>query len=477
MTQSDPIQHGSLQRPGARQPLRLVELPEWHGWRYRSLAARVVRWIEAEVHVPTGHRAGELMRVAPFQRKIIQALYDSRAAVVSLPAGNGKTTLLAAIALERICRGDDYAEVAVVATKQEQAGVLVEQAKRMVEASPALVPLCAFNSQEGTLDYRVTGSRLRAHPARLSAVQGLNFSLAVVDEFGFAAEAVVDSLIARVGKRPDAAVVGIGTPGFEPNVMFRLREQERAGELPASVKWLEWSAPAGCRLDDKTAWRHANPGLKAGILDESALGLQLGVLDEPTFRVYHLGQWVQGASGWLPAGSWDACPYVPAPEDGREVVLAVEGTFHRTTAVVGCTTDGEVFYGWAKEAATDDELQAVLVEAQRRWQVREMVFAPKVRTRLYDSLETAGVPVSRWSSSDEAVVGDELFRAIVERRIAHDHDSLLEDQMGRVLARRIADGTVRLARPEHGWVDAALAVRMAWWRASTFVELEAPAIF
>ena len=185
------VDHGALQHPGPRAPLRLVELPDWHGWSYRSLPGRVCRWIEEFVRVPTGFGAGEPLRLAPFQRRIVEHLYEHRAAVVSLPAGNGKTTLLAAIALERICRGDDYVEVDVVATKQDQAALLVETAKRMVEASPALVPLCAFAADSGTLDYRVTGSRLRAQPARLSAVQGLNFSVAIVDEIGFASDEVV----------------------------------------------------------------------------------------------------------------------------------------------------------------------------------------------------------------------------------------------------------------------------------------------
>src|SRR4029453_15664866 len=113
-----PVAHGALTRPGARQPLQLIELPAWHGWQYRSLPARVVRWIETHVRVPTGYGAGGPMRLAGFQRRIIDTLYESRAAVVSVPAGNGKTTLLAALALERICRGDDYVEVDVVATKQ-----------------------------------------------------------------------------------------------------------------------------------------------------------------------------------------------------------------------------------------------------------------------------------------------------------------------------------------------------------------------
>ena len=300
--------------------------------------------------MPTGYGAGQPLRLAGFQRRIIEALYENRAAIASLPAGNGKTTLLAAIGLERICRGDDYVEVDVVATKQDQAGLLVEAAKRMVEASPALVPLCAFSSNTGTLDYRVTGSRLRAHPAKLSAVQGLNFSVAIVDEIGFASDDVVSSLIARVGKRPDAAVIGIGTPGLEPNVMFRLRE--RAGELEGvGFEYLEWAAPAGCAVTDRKAWRQANPALKAGFLRGRCVGDSGGVAaraDE--FRVYHLGQWVAGSVGsWLPAGAWDACPQVDAPVDGTEVVLALAGTWTSSVAIVGATLDGALFVAWAAE--------------------------------------------------------------------------------------------------------------------------------
>jgi phage terminase large subunit-like protein len=271
------VSHGALSRPGARQPLQLVELPAWHGWQHRSMPARVCRWVEEFVRVPTGYGAGDPLRLSGFQRKIIATLYESRATVASLPAGNGKTTLLAAIALERICRGDDYVEVDVVATKQDQAGILVETAKRMVEASPALVPLCAFSANSGTLDYRVTGSRVRAQPAKLSAVQGLNFSLAIIDEIGFAEDHVVSTLIARLGKRPDAALIAIGTPGMEANAMFRLREQ--AADLAnVGFRYLEWAAPAGCSLTDRKAWRQANPALAAGFLNVDALATQAAML-------------------------------------------------------------------------------------------------------------------------------------------------------------------------------------------------------
>jgi len=464
------VSHGALSRPGARAPLQLVELPAWHGWQHKSLPARVCRWIEEFVVVPTGYGAGEPMRLSGFQRQIIEALYENRTTIASLPAGNGKTTLLGSIALERICRGDDYVEVDIVATKQDQAGILVETAKRMVEASPALVPLCAFSANSGTLDYRVTGSRIRAQPAKLSAVQGLNFSLAIIDEIGFAEDHVVSTLMARLGKRPDAALIGIGTPGIAQNVMFRLRE--RQDELKAvGFSYLEWAAPAGCSVHDRKAWRKANPAIGAGFLNIEAMATQAAVMPEHEFRVYHLGQFVSGESlsSWLPAGAWAMCPRAVSPPGGAEVVLALAGTWQSgSVAVVGATMDGELFLAWGADAATDDQLVEVFDQAARRWRVVEVVAAPRQRSGLIPRLVDAGLEVNVWPATVDVEVSSatEWRRAIVEGRVAHDHHPLLAEHVSATVARSTADGSLRLSPPDDGSpVDAARAARMAWWRA------------
>src|SRR5215468_2141754 len=97
--------HGALVFKGAQRPLRLVDLPPWAGWRYSSEASRARRWVERYAIVPTGAGAGRPMHVATFQRSILDALYGYLATFASLPAANGKTTFLAAVALERMTRG------------------------------------------------------------------------------------------------------------------------------------------------------------------------------------------------------------------------------------------------------------------------------------------------------------------------------------------------------------------------------------
>jgi len=415
-----------------------------------------------------GHGAGAPLKLAGFQRKIIRTLYDSLATFVSIPAANGKSTLLAAVAIERLCRGDAYVEVDVLATKREQAAIMVESAKRFVEAVPALAERCAWYAKPGILEFRPTGSRLTAHPAKLSSLQGLNFSLAVVDEIGFADDALVEALLARLAKRPDARLIGVGTPGFEPNILYRIRQEAHDGALPSGVSYIEYAAPPGADLHDRRAWLAANPALRAGFMGMDAVAVQADLLPERAFRTYHFGNWTEQASGWLPPGAWLACPRVPEPPPGTEVVLAIEGTYRRTLSIVGAALDGAIFHAWSAEAASDDEIRAVLDQCAERWNVVRIVHPRRIRNHLFADLARAGAPVSPWPGDPdtEAASANELFRAIVDGRLTHDHDALVSAHVDRLAIRTAVDGSLRLVRPDTGDpVDAALAMRAAWYTA------------
>jgi phage terminase large subunit-like protein len=458
---------------GPKPKLRVVEMPPWVGWRGTSESARAIRWIERYLPIPIGFHQGQPMKLAGFQKQIVRSLYDNLATFVSIPAANGKSTLMAALAVERLCRGDAYVEVDVLATKREQAAIMVEAAKRFVQVQPELAERCVWYANPGILEFRPTGSRLMAHPARLSSLQGLNFSLAVVDEVGFADDALVEALLARLAKRPDARLVGIGTPGFDPNMLFRIRQEHADGTLPPGVAYLEWSAPAGAELHDRRAWAEANPALRAGFMAPEALAVQADLLPERAFRTYHFGTWTDATSGWLPAGAWEACPHLPPPVDGTEIVLAVEGTYKRTLAIVGCGLDGTVFHCWTAEAAKDDEVQRILGLCADRWKVVEVSHPKRIRTQLFAQLARDGLPLRPWDGTAdvEAASANELHRAIVEGRLPHDHDPLVADHMETLAIRTAVDGSLRLARPDDGApCDAALAARAAWWRAGQLAE-------
>jgi phage terminase large subunit-like protein len=123
-------------------------------WKPRkSGGVRVVAFIEKFVVVPKGEGARRHMKVRPWQRELIGGMFDSprpRLGLWSLPRGNGKSSLAAALGLYGL-HGDDVeaANVMVVAADERQAGIVFRTAVRMTELSeplerrtPGIPPKC-----------------------------------------------------------------------------------------------------------------------------------------------------------------------------------------------------------------------------------------------------------------------------------------------------------------------------------------------
>jgi len=424
----------------------------------------------------------EPMRIAGFQRRLLRTIIDSLATFVSIPAGNGKTTLMAAVGLERVCRGGEYVEVDVLATQEEQARRLVQTMIHMVESSPRLMEsdLFDFYKREGVLRYRPSGSWVKAHPAKLSSIQGLNSDLTLIDEIGMVPPEIVTSMIARLGKKPGQRVVGFGTPGFgADNMLDVLRVMSHADDLPPGVDFIEYAADAGCEITDEVQQRRANPAIDAGFLDPTSLPVKAALLAaagrEHEFRAYHLGQPVETSGPWLPYGAWAECTHANAPPDGAQVVLGVWGNYRRLVAVCGCTLDGAVFFGWQAERPTDEQVADVLGRAGDQWEVLEVVHKPHIRHSLVAELEDRGLPMVPWSLEAKVDVDSTaaLYQAIAEQTLAHDHDEHLAAQVAMLTAKVDRHGNPRLVESAEVDVSAALAARAAWWRARCLAEDEA----
>src|SRR5262245_21085278 len=82
----------------------------WKRWRRSSRAARCIRFIEAYCVLPKGYGAGRLVRLARFQRDWLdEVLADGvTSAAMLVPRGNGKSTLLAGVALWALFDDDEH---------------------------------------------------------------------------------------------------------------------------------------------------------------------------------------------------------------------------------------------------------------------------------------------------------------------------------------------------------------------------------
>jgi phage terminase large subunit-like protein len=239
-------------------PLDLRKLPKGGG-------ARCIAFIERYIMVPKGTGARRRMKLRPWQREIIHGVLDDprpRQALVSIPAGNGKSTLAAAIGLYGLLAdGVEGAQVLVIASDERQARIIQNTARRMVELDKDLAARVRIYIDR--LHEPRTDSTFMALPAQPEALQGWDPSMALVDELHVVTDDTFEAMSARAGKREQSLLLAISTPpktGQDDSVMRRLVDHGREQTDP-SFFFREFAAPPGCAVDDEAAWKVANPAL------------------------------------------------------------------------------------------------------------------------------------------------------------------------------------------------------------------------
>src|SRR5215216_5868647 len=218
---------------------------------------RCIRFVQRYIAVPKGTGARKRLRLRPWQRDIVRGVLDEprpRQGLVSIPAGNGKSTLAAAVGLYGLL-GDrlEGAQVLVVASDERQARIIFNTARRMVELNPDLE--ARVHVYADRLHEPRTDSTFMALPADPGSLQGWDPSMALVDELHVVTDDTFEAMAARAGKRDRSLLLAISTPpkAGDDGVIRRLVDHGRDGHDP-SFYFTEFAAPAGCAIDDEAAW-------------------------------------------------------------------------------------------------------------------------------------------------------------------------------------------------------------------------------
>ncbi|HUS17831.1 MAG TPA: hypothetical protein VM536_22780, partial [Chloroflexia bacterium] len=368
---------------------------DWPKDRYQ----RAIKFIETYCRAPKGRGHGELMRLAPFQKKFLKAILAKGidASVLTTPRGNGKSTFGGALAVWALFDDDDTGapQVPIVATTITQAirscyGVAVA----MIKAEPELLGRCLIYTGIGTNRVTVAFNAGEMFPISNDpdGLQGLDFSLALFDEIGFQPLESWDSLRMATGKRDRSLIIGVGTRGLDrENALHHLIRIVREGaKLPGFVLH-EFAAPLGRPVTDRASWRIANPALRPPkpFLRESALETDLGLTPEGHFRIFRLNQEWEGVDSWLGSDGrkvWDALvvPYEFTPATATWVGVDV-GLKRDSTAVVHVQRrdDGRlhakcrVWLPTGEEAVDVTDVMAYLRELANTYHVEAISFDPR----------------------------------------------------------------------------------------------------
>jgi phage terminase large subunit-like protein len=456
-------------------PLDLSALP-------RLGVRRVEQFARGYLKVTRGKGARGPFRLRAWQKEIVGRLLPGsgvrpRQALLSLPRGNGKTSLAAVLgAYGLYADGVESGEVVVVASDARQAGITLRQIARMVELEPRLAEQTqVFQSR---LYVPHTDSTLVVLPAEPGALQGWNPSLAIVDELHVVTRAVWDAVSLAAGKRNQSLTLAISTPGpAREGVMWDLVEHGRRGDDPSFV-YVEYAAPEGCEVDDEAAWAVANPAL-GDFLYVDALRSTMRTTREADFRRYRLGQWTQHADAWLPREAWLSCSNLNIIPDDAEVVLGFDGSYSGDATAIVAVQIGDVphldvvrlWEGAPGEQVPIVDVEDALREACKRWRVQTIVADPFRWARSLQLLADEGLPVEEFPQSPQRMTPatQRFGEAVLNRALTHSGDPDLARHVGNAVVRNDSRGhrIVKEHKDSTQRIDLAVAAVMAFAAAST----------
>lgn len=455
----------------------------WSRWKTTNRAARCIRFVETYCVLPKGYGAGKTVTLAPFQRDWLEAVLadDVSSAAMLVPRGNGKSTLLAGVALWALFDDDEHGapQVPVVATTLNQAVRSVYGvAQSMRDRCELLAERSLVFSGTGTQRMVVppTGGEMFPIASSVDGLQGLDPSLAVVDELGFIDVDAWDSLLLAGGKRPRSLVVGIGTPGFDrSSALWNLENRVLTGTTPRGFHLTVYRADPGCDVNDEEQWRKANPSLDAGYMNVDALRTAVDMSHEAHFRIFRLGQWIDGVTSWLGDDGrrvWDALcdPWPLQPKQATWAGVDI-GLKRDSSAVVVCQErpDGRrhvVARIWtpAPDGRLDvTDVMAHLRDLSTRYGLQGVHYDPRFFDLPAQQLLDEGLPMVEMPQVLERMspaIGS-TFDAVKNGTLTHDADPLFDAHVLAAVPRFNERGFMLSKGRSKDAIDAAVAMAMA----------------
>ncbi|MCI0633887.1 MAG: terminase large subunit [Actinobacteria bacterium] len=408
----------------------------------------VIEFIERHCRLTKGERAGQLVKLLKWQKDLIVELFSLegdvrryRRAYIQVARKNGKTFVMACVAVYEAVFGEIGGEVYFVAGDRMQASRAFSEIRKIVEADPELRGLFTFYKHSA--EVATTGTVLRVLSADAGLQLGLEPSFTVFDEVAVQPnDRLWNAMSLGSGSRSQPMLVGISTPGWErDSLAYRLYQHGktiRAGEISDPTFFFRCWEPSDPDADhtDSKVWRQANPSL-GSFLHAEDFAAAVASTDEHEFRRFRLGQWTSTRSVAFASGVWEAAAAGREIVDGTDVVVSfVSARARDTVALVACTVDEPHIFPihiWETSERVDPsdvagELRAVF----GRYDVREILVSEADWTWVLLQLADEGLPVTKVPRSPQrlALQWSAFFDAVLERRLTHEDDPVLARHTG-----------------------------------------------
>ena len=473
-----------------------------------SQGDKVIRFIETFLTLG-GSFFGKPFELLDFQKDLLRDIYllddegrrQHRTYLLGLPRKNGKTSLAAALGVYHlIADSADTAPVAIAAAgDRQQARLVHDEVKRMIQASPDLSSACTVYRNE-ILSHR-NGGTFRCVSADAGLQQGLNPSFVVIDEYHVhKTTELFDALTLGSATRSQPLAIVISTAGYDLDSplgrLYRYGTKVKNGEVHDPSFGMTWHGPADNEeydLHDPATWARFNPAWDHFMNQDEFESAHRRTAEAP-FTRYRLNGWTKVENSWLPAGVFEALTSDRRLEPGERVVLGFDGSYNGdSTALVACTVDEprhlEVIGLWEKP---DDqsamgwrtpvhEVYAEIVEAFDRYNVVELAADPwrfeQSLAQLDEEFPDRVVQFNTGSAQRMTQATVAMFEAIVDGHLSHNGDPALVRHFSNAILREDHRGS-RISKTNKSStrkLDLAVASLIAHHRAAVWREVEAPA--
>lgn len=294
-----------------------------------NLAGKPIRFIEQHIRHTQGEWAGQPFLMEDWQKNdIIHPAFGwvdktgqrkHKFVYVEIPKGNGKSYMLSALAIYLgIADGEHAAEVYCVAGDREQARIVFDTCKQMIEASPVLSQKCQVFRD--TIVHLKSQSKIKVISAEAYSKHGYRPYAIIFDEMHVQPNReLYDTLTRGMIKRKNSMCWMITTAGIKNTFAETIHDyaDKLASKVIHNEAWLPvlYAAPEDCDPFDRKVWAACNPGYGTIIDPDNFAILAKEAQNQPTalngFKRLHLNIWTGATESWIPVHEFDKCNLGP----------------------------------------------------------------------------------------------------------------------------------------------------------------------
>lgn len=428
---------------------------------------------------------------------------------------NGKTTKLGGIGIFGLTKDNEPgAEIYSAATKRDQAKLMFNEAKAMVNQSPALKKRIGIYTNN--LHVSSTMSKFEPLSSDSSTQDGLNSHMSLIDEYhAHKTSEIRDVLISSSGARRQPLNWNITTAGFDKQApCYRLREY--CTKVLEGVFEDDSFFGIIYTIDDEDDWRDprvwvkANPNLGISVyldyLKKQAIQAEQMPSALNNFLTKHLNVWVNSETLWMNMTAWEECAVIYDLPDPADVEKAFGGLDLASTAdicalaFVFLMKDGSIklwvkcylpedtvkirvernqvpYDQWAREGwltltpgnVTDyNFIQHDIEHFLTVYDIEEIAFDRWNASQLVNNLTEEGAPMVSFGQGFVSMnpAMKEFERLILGREIQHNDNPVLNWAISNLVAQEDPAGNIKPAKNKSKEkIDPAVAVIMAIGRA------------